>query len=104
MRRLVYNLVITGLSVSVALLVAGIGLAGMIAGRDEANESWLSRALADVDIDMNTLGCVVVFVFATAWLVAAVTGRLGRPQRRSAWIRPSAPKMTLVEIAGKSRR
>jgi high-affinity nickel-transport protein len=91
-RRLVYNLVITGLSVSVALLVAGIGLAGMIAGHDEANESWLSRALADVD--MNTLGYVVVFVFATAWLVAAVAGRLGRPQRRSAWIRPSAPKMT----------
>jgi nickel/cobalt transporter (NiCoT) family protein len=91
-RRLVYNLVITGLSVSVALLVAGIGLAGMISGRDEANESRLSRVLAD--IDMNTLGYGVVLVFATAWLVAAVAGRLGRSQRRSAWIRPSAPKMT----------
>ena len=73
-RRLVYNIVITGLSVSVALLVAGIGLAGMIAGHDEASESWLSRMLAD--IDMNTLGYGVVFVFAAAWLVAVVTGRL----------------------------
>ena len=81
-----------GLSVSVALLVAGIGLIGMIAGHDQANESWLSRMLAD--IDMNTLGYVVVFIFATAWFVAAFAGRLRRPQRRSAWIRPSAPRMT----------
>jgi nickel/cobalt transporter (NiCoT) family protein len=90
--RLVYNIVITGLSVSVALLVAGIGLAGMIAGYGEANASWLSRILADVD--MNTLGYVVVSVFVTAWLVAVVAGRLRRPQRRSAWMRPRAPKMT----------
>jgi high-affinity nickel-transport protein len=91
-RRLVYNIVITGLSVSVALLVAGIGLAGMIAGHDDANESSFSRILAD--IDMNTLGYVVVFVFAMAWLVAVVVGRLRSPHRRSDWIKPSAPNMT----------
>jgi nickel/cobalt transporter (NiCoT) family protein len=91
-RRLVYNIVITGLSVSVALLVAGIGLAGMIAGHDEASESWLSRMLAD--IDMNTLGYAVVLIFAVAWLVAVVAGRLRGSQRLSVWIRPSAPKMT----------
>jgi high-affinity nickel-transport protein len=91
-RRLVYNVVITGLSVSVALLVAGIGLAGMISGHDGVRESWLSRMLAH--IDMNTLGYGVVLVFAAAWLVAAAAGRLRRSQRRSAWINPSAPKMT----------
>jgi nickel/cobalt transporter (NiCoT) family protein len=91
-RRLVYNIVITGLSVSVALLVAGVGLAGMIGGHDEANEIWLSRILAD--IDMNTLGYGVVLIFAVAWLGAVVAGRLRGSQRRSAWIRPSAPKMT----------
>jgi high-affinity nickel-transport protein len=91
-RRLVYNIVITGLSVSVALLVAGIGVVGMIASHDGANESRLSRMLAD--IDMNMLGYGVVLVFAMAWLVAAVAGRLRSSHRRSAWIRPSAPKMT----------
>lgn len=91
-RRRVYNIVITGLSVSVALLVAGIGLAGMIAGHGGASEGRLSRMLAD--IDMNTLGYGVVLIFAAAWLVAVVAGRLRGPQRRSAWMRPSAPKMT----------
>ncbi len=91
-RRLVYNIVITGLSVSVALLVAGIGLAGMIAGHDEA-----TRKLAFADACRHRhehvgLRCGVR-------LLRGVAGcRRHRPaarsHRRSAWIKPSAPKMT----------
>jgi nickel/cobalt transporter (NiCoT) family protein len=94
-RRLVYNIVITGLSVFVALLVAGVGLAGMIAGRDRDSDGAVWRSLSE--IDMNTLGYVVVFVFTAAWLIAVVVGRLSGPQRRSASVSASAPTMTTNE-------
>lgn len=80
-RRLVYNMVITGLSVFVAVLVAGIGLAGMIGGRDPDSANAVWRSLSE--IDMNTLGYVVVFVFTATWLIAVAVGRLSGPQRRS---------------------
>jgi nickel/cobalt transporter (NiCoT) family protein len=80
-RRLVYNIVITGLSVFVALLVAGVGLAGMIAGRDPDSDGAVWRSLSE--IDMNMLGYVVVFVFSAAWLIAVVVSRLSGSQRWS---------------------
>jgi high-affinity nickel-transport protein len=94
-RRLVYNLVITGLSVFVALLVAGIGLAAMIAARVPYGAGALSRSLSQ--IDMNWLGYAVVFIFISVWLIALVVGRLSNPQRRSARIRASAAEMTTDE-------
>jgi nickel/cobalt transporter (NiCoT) family protein len=81
-RRLVYNIVITGFSVFVALLVASIGLAGMIAARDADGAGAPSRSLSE--IDMNTLGYLVVFIFAAAWLIAMIVGRLSGSQRRGA--------------------
>jgi nickel/cobalt transporter (NiCoT) family protein len=105
-RRLVYNIIITALSVFVALLIAGIGVAGLLArhGDQTAFPAGLS------DVDMNTLGYVVVFVFAATWLIAVMVSRwrsrptaretaaraapARRPQRRIAWINARAAKMT----------
>jgi high-affinity nickel-transport protein len=103
-RRLVYNIIITALSVFVALLVAGIGAAGLLAAHDDkALPAGLSEA------DMTTLGYVVVFVFAAAWLIAVMVSRwraqpasaetaarapARRPRRRRAWINPRAAKIT----------
>jgi nickel/cobalt transporter (NiCoT) family protein len=107
-RRLVYNIIITALSVFVALLIAGFGLAGLLAGHDDKAGGAFPAGLSDVD--MNTLGYVVVFVFAAAWLIAVMVSRwrarpaageavarvapARRPQRRSAWISARAAKMT----------
>jgi high-affinity nickel-transport protein len=83
-RRLVYNIIITALSIFVALLIAGIGLAALFAGRDD--NGALSAGLSDVD--MNMLGYVVVFVFAAAWLIAVVVSRWrARPAPRDAAVR-----------------
>jgi high-affinity nickel-transport protein len=107
-RRLVYNIIITALSVFVALLIAGIGVAGLLARHDDKTGGALPAGLSDVD--MNTLGYVVVFVFAAAWLIAVMVSRwraqppgretaaraapARRPQRRIAWINARAAKMT----------
>jgi nickel/cobalt transporter (NiCoT) family protein len=107
-RRLVYNIIITALSVFVALLIAGIGVAGLLARHDDKTGGALPAGLSDVD--MNTLGYVVVFVFAAAWLIAVTVSRwraqpparetaaraapARRPQRRIAWINARAAKMT----------
>ncbi len=85
-RRLVYNIVITGLSVFVALLVAGIGVTGLIA--NEGGENGGEAVHSVIHLDMNTLGYCVVFIFAASWLFAAMASRWQSPQRRSAWIRP----------------
>jgi high-affinity nickel-transport protein len=107
-RRLVYNIIITALSVFVALLIAGIGVAGLLARHDDKTGGALPAGLSDVD--MNTLGYVVVFVFAAAWLIAVMVSRwraqpparetaapaapARRLQRRIAWINARAAKMT----------
>jgi nickel/cobalt transporter (NiCoT) family protein len=107
-RRLVYNIIITALSIFVALLVAGIGVAGLLAGRDDTAGGAFPAGLFDAD--MNTLGYVVVLVFAAAWLIAVVVSRwraqpaagataarvapTRRPQRGSAWVSPRAAKVT----------
>jgi len=105
-RRLVYNIIITGLSVFVALLIAGIGLAGLLSPRDDAAGGGFPAGLFDVD----TLGYVVVFVFAAAWLIAVMVSRWRARsaaretaahavsalhlQRRSDWISTRAVEMT----------
>jgi high-affinity nickel-transport protein len=86
-RRLVYNIIITALSIFVALLIAGIGLAGLLAGRDNQGAFPLS------DVDMNMLGYVVVFVFAAAWLIAVVVSRR-RPASRDAAARAATALQT----------
>ncbi len=106
-RRLVYNIIITALSIFVALLVAGIGLAGLVAGHDDKAGVFLGGLS---EADMTTLGYVVIFVFAAAWLIAVLVSRwrgqpaaaesaarggsARRPRRRRAWINPSAAKIT----------
>jgi high-affinity nickel-transport protein len=105
-RRLVYNIIITALSVFVALLVAGVGVAGLLARHDDGAGGAFPAGLSDVD--MNTLGYVVVFVFAAAWLIAVMVSRWRarptsaaaraasalHPERSSPWISAGAAKMT----------
>jgi high-affinity nickel-transport protein len=78
-RRLVYNLIITTLSVVVALLIAGLGLIGLLAKGGDAAEDTTSSF---INIDMTTFGCAVVASFAVAWLIAAVLNRRSNARQR----------------------
>jgi high-affinity nickel-transport protein len=83
-RRVFYNMTVTGLSVAVALVIATIELGGLAGS--ELNLSgrfwnWLEN------IDINQLGFFIVGLFVTTWIVALAVWRWGRIEQR--WL--SAP-------------
>ena len=70
-RRLYYNLTVTGLSVAVAL---GIGTIELLS------------VLGLSDVDLGSIGYVVAALFALTWAVAVAVWRLGRIEQR--WALP----------------
>jgi high-affinity nickel-transport protein len=78
-RKVFYNLVITGLSVAVAVVVGTIELAGLLAERTGAQGSfwaWLEHS------GTGALGFIIVGLFAATWLLAVLVWRLGRVEER----------------------
>jgi high-affinity nickel-transport protein len=78
-RKVFFNIIITGLSVAVALLVGTIELGGLLAdklGAQGAFWSWLAH------IDLNFLGFVIVGMFAFTWAIAVAVWRFGRIEER----------------------
>jgi high-affinity nickel-transport protein len=78
-RKIFYNLAITGLSVAVALLIGGIELLAVL-----ADELSLSGGLWDVvtGIDLNLIGYLVVALFVLTWAIAVTVWRVGRIEER----------------------
>src|SRR5215467_10472155 len=74
-RKVCYNITITGLSVVVALLIGSVELLGLLAGqlgwRGEF-WSWLGG------IDLNAIGFLVVGLFVLTWAVALLVWRYAR--------------------------
>jgi high-affinity nickel-transport protein len=66
-RKVFYNLTITGLSVAVALVIGTIELGGLV-GLD--------------NVDLNLVGYLLVGMFAVTWAVAVSVWRLGRIEER----------------------
>jgi nickel/cobalt transporter (NiCoT) family protein len=78
-RKVFYNLTITGLSVAVALLIGTIELGGLIASKLDLTGplwSWLEN------VDLSALGLVIVGMFLATWAVALATWRLGHIEER----------------------
>lgn len=75
LRKMYYNLTVTGLSVVVALVIGGIELAGVLADKLGVTSGPLA-ALAS--IDLGDLGYLVVATFLIAWLVAMAVWRFRR--------------------------
>lgn len=78
-RKVYYNLTITGLSVAVALLIGTVELLGLLAGRLGLRGPfwhWISG------LDLNVLGYVVVALFFATWALALLVWRLGRIEER----------------------
>ena len=78
-RKVYYNLIITGLSIAVALVIGTIEVLGLLA--DEFG--WTGRFWDDVSgIDLNVLGFVIVGLFVATWIVSLVVWRFGRIEER----------------------
>jgi high-affinity nickel-transport protein len=78
-RRLYYNLTITGLSVAVALLIGTIELVGLL--HDQLH--WTDGVSAWVaGLDLGTVGFLVAGLFVLVWALAVGWWKLGRVEAR----------------------
>jgi high-affinity nickel-transport protein len=78
-RKIYYNITITGLSVVVALLIGSIELLDLFAGQLRWRGpfwDWLGG------LDLNTVGFVVVGLFVSTWAVALLVWRYGRIEEK----------------------
>ncbi len=78
-RKVYYNLVITALSVAVALLIGTVELLSLL-GNDLGLHGALWRVVGAVNI--NTAGFAIVALFIVTWLVALAVWRVGRIEDR----------------------
>jgi len=87
-RKVFYNLAITGLSIAVALVIGTIELGGLLAqhlGLSGGFWTWLET------IDLNALGFVLVGLFLVTWALAVLVWRLARIEERWSAAAPSPP-------------
>ncbi|WP_181449770.1 HoxN/HupN/NixA family nickel/cobalt transporter [Streptomyces cyaneus] len=75
-RKVYYNLTVTGLSVAVALLIGTVELLADRLALHGPFWSWITG------LDLNTVGFVVVGLFAATWIVALLVWRIGRIEER----------------------
>jgi len=78
-RKIYYNLTITGLSVAVALLIGTIELVGVLHDNMDWNNpfaDWISA------IDLNNVGFIVVGLFVVTWLGAVAYWKIGGIEKR----------------------
>ncbi|MFF5402765.1 HoxN/HupN/NixA family nickel/cobalt transporter [Streptomyces misionensis] len=78
-RKVYYNLTITGLSVAVALIIGSVELLGLLADKLELHGffwDWISG------LDLNTVGFVVVGLFFVTWALALLVWKAGRIEEK----------------------
>ena len=76
-RKLYYNIVITAVSVVVALLIGGIEGLGLIGGQFGLS-GWFWDGLGTLDANFNGIGFVIIGVFIFAWIAAMLVYRYAR--------------------------
>jgi high-affinity nickel-transport protein len=86
-RKVFYNLTITGLSVAVALIIGTVELLGLLAEKLALHGvfwDWVAG------LDLNVLGFVIVGLFFVTWLVAMAVWKFGRIEEKwTAGLRPA---------------
>ncbi|MEU1194702.1 HoxN/HupN/NixA family nickel/cobalt transporter [Streptomyces sp. NPDC005813] len=78
-RKVYYNLTITGLSVAVALIIGTVELLGLIAEKADLHGAfwdWISG------LDLNIIGYVIVGLFIGTWAVALLVWKIGRIEEK----------------------
>ena len=78
-RKVFYNLTVTGLSVAIAVAIGTIELGGLLASQLNLSGSFWSWF---ENVDINLLGFVIVGLFFATWVLAAVVWRYGRIEQR----------------------
>ncbi|MCW3028675.1 MAG: high-affinity nickel-transporter [Solirubrobacterales bacterium] len=78
-RKVFYNMTITGLSVAVALVIGTIEIVGLLAQKlDGQGPFWAWWE----NIDINTLGFIIVGMFVVTWAIALAIWRFARIEER----------------------
>jgi high-affinity nickel-transport protein len=78
-RKVYYNITITGLSVVVAIVIGGIELLGLLGeklGVQSGPLAWIGG------LDLNYVGYIIVGLFVLTWIVALAVWRFGRIEHR----------------------
>jgi len=83
-RKIYYNLSVTGLSVAVAVVIGSIELLAVLHERF-GFDSWLTDGVAE--LDLGNVGFVVVGVFVLVWAAAVSYWKWGRVEER--WAGPA---------------
>ena len=78
-RKVYYNIIITGLSVAVALFVGGLEILQVIAQQLNLSGPFWNYAL---DFNLNSAGYFIVAAFAVVWGIALLIWRFGRIEER----------------------
>ncbi|MEU6803594.1 HoxN/HupN/NixA family nickel/cobalt transporter [Streptomyces neyagawaensis] len=78
-RKVYYNLTVTGLSVAVALIIGTVELLGLIADKAHLHGPFWDRVAG---VDLNTVGYVVVALFFATWVIALLVWRLARIEEK----------------------
>jgi nickel/cobalt transporter (NiCoT) family protein len=95
-RKVYYNITITGLSVVIALLIGTVELAGLLGQEFSLGGpfwSWIEG------LNINTLGFFIVGLFVATWAVALVAWRVLGIENRF-----SAPRDVFLPESGQESR
>lgn len=88
-RKVYYNITVTGLSVVVALVIGTIELVSILTDKTGIRSGPLA---AVANLDLNSVGFVIVGLFVLTWVVALAVWRLGRIEQR--WEQRLAPPLS----------
>ncbi|WP_082717160.1 HoxN/HupN/NixA family nickel/cobalt transporter [Microterricola viridarii] len=78
-RKVYYNLTITGLSVMIAVIIGGIELVGLLnerLGLQDPLTGWVAS------IDLENVGYIIVGTLVLAWLISTAYWKLGKVEER----------------------
>lgn len=78
-RKVYYNLTITGLSVAVALIIGTVELLGLLAEQLRLRGAFWDWVGA---LDLNVIGFVIVGLFFATWVIALVVWKVGRIEEK----------------------
>jgi high-affinity nickel-transport protein len=92
-RKVYYNITITGLSVAVALLIGTVELLSIVVdklGLTGGVWGWISG------LDLNTIGYGIVGIFVIVWVGALAIWKFGRIEQR--WTARLAPRPAADQV------
>jgi high-affinity nickel-transport protein len=90
MRKLFYNITITGVSVVVALVIGGIEGLGLIADQ-LGMEGGLWDGVAYLNENFNSIGFLIIGIFIVAWLISFVVYKVKRLDDFEVALAPGKP-------------